>query len=199
MCSVQHAMKTIKQQLAATCIAAFAMVTTATAEVNTPSEALAIALKNETVAAGGEKMKLYSMSSNYDGTRKRWSFQFYDGGDKSHSVSVDDKGKANYYARDKGSMRIFDDLDFTKLPAPSAVMIADSIGKAKTALEALGFKPITDKKVYISYYLRSELRQKDQPYHAWQVSLPTGDGKQGKMVGFKNGELDTVMNSSIRN
>jgi len=192
-------MKTITQQLAATCFAAFAMAATATAEVNTPKEALAIALKNETVAAGGDKMKLYSMSSSYDGDRKRWSFSFYDGGEKSHSVSVDGKGKANYYARDKGTMRIFEDLDFSKLPAASEVIVDDSIGKAKTALEALGFKPLTDKKVYISYYLRSETRQKDVAVHAWQVSLPTGDGKQGKMVGFKNGAIDTVMNSSIRN
>ncbi|MBK1829683.1 hypothetical protein JIN77_03020 [Verrucomicrobiaceae bacterium R5-34] len=192
-------MKTITHKLATTCFAAFAMATAAMADVNTPKEALDIALKNETIAAAGEKMKLYSMSSNYDGTRKRWSFSFYDGGDKTHSVSVDDKGKANYYARDKSSMRIFEDLDFSKLPAPSEVLIEDSVSKAKTALEALGFSPITDKKVYVSYYLRSELRQKDQAYHAWQVSLPTGDGKQGKMVSFKNGKLDTIMNSSIRN
>ncbi|BDS04970.1 hypothetical protein NT6N_00100 [Oceaniferula spumae] len=192
-------MKTILGKFAATSVAALAMTIAVSAQVNNTKEALAVALKNETVAAGGEKMKLYAVSGNYNGTNKRWSFQFYDGGANVHSVSVDEKGKANYYSREKGSTRVFDDLDFSKLPAPSEVLVEDAIGKAKTALEALGFKPITDGKLYISYYVRSEYRQKDVPVHDWKVTLPIGDGKQGKMVGFKNGGVDTVMNSTIRN
>lgn len=192
-------MKTITAKLATTCLAALALTAAATAQVANTKDALAIALKNSTIAAGGEKMKLYMVSGNHSGTSKRWSFQFFDGGDKVHTISVNDKGKANYYARDKGSTRVFDDLDFSKLPAPNDILIEDAIGKAKTALEALGFKPITDGKLYISYYVRSEYRQKDKAVHDWKVTLPTGDGKQGKVVGFKNGTVDTIMNSTIRN
>jgi len=192
-------MKTITAKLVTTGLALFALTAVATAQVTTTKDALATALKNETIAAGGEKMKLYSVSGNFNGATKRWTFAFYDGGANVHSVSVDGKGKANYYSRDKGSTRVFEDLDFTKLPAPSAVIVEDAIGKAKTALEALGFKPIDSGKLYISYYLRSEYRQKDQPVHDYKITMPTGDGKQGKMVGFKNGALDTIMNSTIRN
>ena len=192
-------MKTITAKLVTTGLALFALTATASAQVATTKDALAIALKNETIAAGGEKMKLYMISGNYNGATKRWSFQFFDGGANVHSVSVDGKGKANYYSRDKGSSRVFEDLDFSELPAPGEVRVEDAVGKAKTALEALGFKPIDSGKLYISYYVRSEYRQKDQAVHDFKVTLPTGDGKQGKIVGFKNGVLDTVMNSTIRN
>lgn len=192
-------MKTLSAKLTTTCLAALALAASAAAQVSNTKEALAVALKNETIAAAGDKMKLYMVSGNYNGASKRWSFQFYDGGANVHTVSVNEKGKANYYSRDKGSTRVFDDLDFSKLPAPGEVLVDDSINKAKAALEALGFKPITDGKLYISYYVRSEYRQKDKPVHDWKVTLPTGDGKQGKVVGFKNGTVDTVMNSSIRN
>jgi len=184
------------QKLAAGFLAA-AIITSAHAEVTNIKDALGIALKQETIAAAGEKMKLYSLSANYNGDNKRWSFQFYDGGSNLHSVTIDQSGKARYYARDKGSMRIFDDVDFTKLPAPNEVLIDDLMGKGKTALKALKFIAFDNGKLYVNYYVRSEFRQKDKAYHSWSVTIPIGDGKQGKKVAFKNGEIDTINNSTI--
>ena len=191
-------MKTITAKIATTCLAVIAFAATASAEVSTIKDALGVALKNETIAAGGEKMKLYSANAYTSGTRTYWSFQFYDSGANLHSVRVDGAGKASYSSRDKGSMSVFDDLDFSKLPAPSEVLVEGAMEKAKAALVALGFKPTNSGKYQISYYVRSEYRQKDTPVHDFKVSLPTGDGKAGKMVGFKNGSIDTIMNSSIR-
>lgn len=190
-------MKTILRTTA--CIFAV-MATCATAvkaEITNAKEALDAALKNETIAAAGDKMKLYSMNANYNGDRKTWGFQFYDGGANVHSVYVDKKGKVRYSARDKGSMRIFDDLDFTKLPAPTEVFVADSIKTSIEALKALGFEHKDNGKLYINYYLRSEPRDKDVPLHRWSVTIPVGDGKKGKIVGFQNGKLDTIMNTTI--
>ncbi len=187
----------ILNKVAASIFLAAAITTSASADVANIKDALAVALKNETVAAAGEKMKLYSLTCNYNGDSKRWSFQFYDGGSNLHSVSVDKAGKARYYAREKGSMRIFDDLDFSKLPAPNEVLIEDIIGKASASLEALGFKPVDNGKLYINYYVRSEYRQKDKAYHAWSVTIPIGDGKAGKIVAFKDGVVDTINNSTI--
>lgn len=167
------------------------------AEVTNVKDALGVALKQETIAAAGDKMKLYSLSANYNDAKKRWSFQFYDGGANLHSVTVDQSGKARYYARDKGSMRIFDDVDFSKLPAPDKVLIDDLVGKGKAALAALKFKTLDNGKLYLNYYVRSEYRQKDKAYHAWSVTIPIGDGKKGKSVAFKNGEIDTINNSTI--
>lgn len=194
------AMKNTKQTFRRWAIAfltAAAITTTASANVANVKDALAVALKNETIAAGGEKMKLYSLNANYNGANKRWSFQFYDGGANIHSVSVDKNGKARYYARDKGSMRVFDDLDWTKLPAPNDVLIADIVDQAKAALAALKFETLDNGKIYMNYYVRSEYRQKDKPYHAWSVTLPLKEGKKGKTVGFKNGKLDTILNSTL--
>ena len=94
-------------------------------------------------------------------------------------------------------MRIFDDVDFTKLPAPNEVLIDDLLGKGKAALVALKFKTLDSGKLYVNYYVRSEFRQKDKAYHAWSVTIPIGDGKKGKTVAFKNGIIDTINNSTI--
>ncbi len=183
-------------KFAASFVAAAIVTTSATADVTNVKDALGVALKQETIAAGGEKMKLYSLSANYNGDNKRWSFQFYDGGTNLHSVTIDKSGKARYYARDKGSMRIFDDVDFTKLPAPNEVLIDDLIGKGKAALTALKFKPLDNGKLFVNYYVRSEFRQKDKPYHTWSVTIPIGDGKQGKIVAFKNGNIYEIRNTT---
>ena len=180
-----------------TAVAIIISTTAVKADVANVNDALAIALKNETIAAAGEKMKLYSLSSQYNSDKKRWSFQFYDGGENLHSISIDQAGKARYYARDKGSMRVFDDIDFSKLPAPNDVIIADIIAQGKEALTALKFKTIDNGKFFVSYYVRSEMRQKDKAYHAWSVTVPIGDGKKGKTVNFKNGVIDTIANSTI--
>jgi len=198
-----HTMKTPNQlisKFAAALLTAVAIIISTTAvkaDVANVKDALAIALKNETVAAAGEKMKLYSLSSQYNGDKKRWSFQFYDGEANLHSISIDQAGKARYYARDKGSMRIFDDIDFSKLPAPNDVLIEDIVAKGKEVLAALKFKTVGNGKLYMNYYVRSEMRQKDTAYHAWSVTVPIGDGKKGKTVNFKNGIIDTVGNSTI--
>lgn len=178
-------------------LSAATITTAASAEVTNIKEALDVAMKNETIAAGAAKMKLYSLNANYNGANKRWSFQFYDGGANIHSVSVDKSGKARYYARDKGSMRIFDDIDWTKLPAPGEVLIDDIVGKATAALAALKFETIDNGKIYMNYYVRSEYRQKDKAYHAWSVTLPLKEAKKGKTVGFKNGQIDTIMTSTL--
>ncbi len=178
-------------------LSAAAITTAASAEVGNVKDALSVALKQETIAAGGEKMKLYSLNANYNGATKRWTFQFYDGGANIHSVSVDKTGKARYYSRDKGTMRVFDDLDWSKLPAPSAVLIDDIVGQAKTALAALKFETLDNGKIYMNYYVRSEYRQKDVPYHAWSVTLPLKEAKKGKTVGFKNGKIDTILTSTL--
>jgi hypothetical protein len=178
-------------------LSAAAITATASADITNVKEALDAAMKQETIAAGGEKMKLYSLNANYNGATKRWSFQFYDGGANIHSVSVDKTGKARYYSRDKGTMRVFDDLDWTKLPAPSAVLIDDIIGQSKAALAALKFETVDNGKIYMNYYVRSEYRQKDKAYHAWSVTLPLKAEKQGKTVGFKDGKIDTILTSTL--
>ncbi|MFK7910480.1 MAG: hypothetical protein AB8F34_07745 [Akkermansiaceae bacterium] len=193
-------MKTTKLTIrnwAVALLSAAAISATASAEVATVKDALAVALKNETIAAAGDKMKLYSLNGNYNGATKRWSFQFYDGGANIHSVSVDKAGKARYYSRDKGSMRIFDDIDWTKLPAPNDVLIEDLLGQATAALAALKFETIDNGKIYMNYYVRSEYRQKDKAYHAWSVTLPLKEAKKGKTVGFKDGKIDTIMTSTL--
>ena len=179
------------RHIATALIAAAAITASASADVATLKDALDIAMKNETIAAGEDKMKLKSASANYTKDRKSWSFTFYDGGAQLHTVYVDVKGTARYSSRDKGSSRIFDEIDWTKLPAPSDVLIDDAIGKAKTALTALNIAP-AEGRISISYYLQQESRQKDVAYHAWRVTVRIGDGKQGKTVGFKNGIVDTI-------
>jgi len=196
-------MKTSNQAIskfAVTLLTAATIITSTTAvkaDVANVKDALAVALKNETIAAAGEKMKLYSLSAQMNGAKKRWSFQFFDGGANIHSVSIDQTGKARYYSRDKGSMRIFDDINFSKLPAPNDVLIDDIVTKGKEALAALKFETVDNGKLYMNYYVRSEMRQKDTAYHAWSVTVPIGDGKKGKTVNFKNGAIDTISNSTI--
>ena len=193
MTTITHTIR----KFAASFVAAAIVTTSATADVTNVKEALGLGLKQETIAAAGYKMKLYSLSVNYNGDNKRWSFQFYDGGTSLHSCSIDKSGKVRYYVRDKGSMRIFDDVDFTKLPAPNEVLIEDLAGQGKAALTALKFKTLDNGKLYVNYYVRSEFRQKDKAYHSWSVTIPIGDGKKGKTVAFKNGAIDTINNSTI--
>lgn len=193
MTTITHTIR----KFAASFVAAAIVTTSATADVTNVKEALGLALKQEAIAAAGYKMKLYSLSVNYNGDNKRWSFQFYDGGTSLHSCSIDKSGKVRYYVRDKGSMRIFDDVDFTKLPAPNEVLIEDLVGQGKAALTALKFKTLDNGKLYVNYYVRSEFRQKDKVYHSWSVTIPIGDGKKGKTVAFKNGAIDTINNSTI--
>jgi hypothetical protein len=193
MTTITHTIR----KFTASFVAAAIVTTSATADVTNVKEALGLALKQEAIAAAGYKMKLYSLSANYNGDNKRWSFQFYDGGTSLHSCSIDKSGKVRYYVRDKGSMRIFDDVDFTKLPAPNEVLIEDLVGQGKAALTALKFKTLDNGKLYVNYYVRSEFRQKDKAYHSWSVTIPIGDGKKGKTVAFKNGAIDTINNSTI--
>ena len=127
MTTITHTIR----KFTASFVAAAIVTTSATADVTNVKEALGLALKQEAIAAAGYKMKLYSLSANYNGDNKRWSFQFYDGGTSLHSCSIDKSGKVRYYVRDKGSMRIFDDVDFTKLPAPNEVLIEDLVGQGK--------------------------------------------------------------------
>ena len=193
MTTITHTIR----KFTASFVAAAIVTTSAAADVTNVKEALGLALKQEAIAAAGYKMKLYSLSANYNGDNKRWSFQFYDGGTSLHSCSIDKSGKVRYYVRDKGSMRIFDDVDFTKLPAPNEVLIEDLVGQGKAALTALKFKTLDNGKLYVNYYVRSEFRQKDKVYHSWSVTIPIGDGKKGKTVAFKNGAIDTINNSTI--
>ena len=181
---------TIRKIMAAVLVAS-AITASASTEVTNLKDALDVALKNKTIAAAGEKMKLRSANANYSKTRKTWIFTFYDGGDQVHTVYVDAKGKARYSSRDKGSARIFDEIDWTKLPAPSTLLIDDIIGKAKSALTALNIPP-AEGRINITYYLQQEPRQKDVAYHSWRVTLRIRDGKQSKTVGFKNGVVDTI-------
>ncbi len=185
------------KQLAIAILTTAIFSVSAAAGVSNIKDALDIALKNKTIAKGGGKMKLYSINASYNGANKRWTFQFYDGGSNIHSVSIDKSGKARYYRRDKGSMRIFDEVDFSKLPAPSTIFIDDIINKSTTALKALGFTPVENGKLRLDYYLRNEYRQKDKAYHSWRVTIPIGKGKEGKTVTFKNGAIETVSNATI--
>lgn len=174
------------------------------ADVTNIKDALGIALQQKAIEAGGDKMKLYSLSANYNGKTKRWSFQFYDGGANLHSITIDQSGKARHYPRDKGTMRIFDNVDFSKLPAPKEILIDDLVDQGVAALKALNFKPTDNGKLYLKYYVRSENLQKDKPYHSWSVTIPIdiaegkkSENKQGKTVTFKNGKIDTVTNAII--
>ncbi|MCP5536541.1 MAG: hypothetical protein H7A51_09960 [Akkermansiaceae bacterium] len=182
---------------AAAFLVAATLTTASLAGVTNANDALGVAMKQESIAAGGGKMKLYSLTANYNGDNKRWRFQFYDGGASLHSVTVDKSGKVRYYARDKGSIRIFDDIDFNKLPAPNEVLVEGLVEKATAALAALKFKPLDNGRLYLNYYVCSEHRQKDKAYHAWSVTIPIGDGKTAKTVAFKNGEIDTINNATI--
>lgn len=191
-------MKTLISKLATTCFVLLALTAGTYAQVSNLKEALDLALKNETIAAAGEKMKLYSASAYVSHGNKSWSFQFYGGGAELHSIRINTKGKASYSSRNKGTNKVFEDIDFSKVPAPSEVLVADGLAKAQKALEALGFKPTNSGNFQISYFVRSEYRQKEVPSHDYKVSLTIGDGKQGKTVTFKNGNIDTISNSGIR-
>ena len=165
--------------------------------VSSVKDALALALKHEQIASKVDEMKLYMSSSTISVKRQSWSFTFYDGGSLLHTVSLNSEGKTYYSSRDKGSSKLFTQLDFTKLPAPNDVLIDGVVKQAKEALSLLKFEP-NDAKLYINYNVRNNYKQKDVAIHTWNVSMPVGEGASGKMVGFENGKLSTVMNSMIK-
>lgn len=189
----------MKTKLTMVCLTFLALAINTSAQVVNITKALGMALKNETIIASGNKLKLIDANAYTSGSGMYYSFSFYDGSANVHSVRVDPKGKVNYSALEKNSQtRVFEDVDLSTLPAPSEVIVENAIQKAKTALETLGFKPTDSGKIQIHYHLRAEYRQKSTAVHDYKVSLPTGDGKQGKTVVFKNGNIDQVINSTIR-
>lgn len=177
--------------------AAITIVSAAQAGVTNIKEALATALKNQTIAAAGDKMKLYALSASYQGDTKHWTIQLHDGGTKIHTIHINNTGKTRHSARNKSNLRIFNDLDFSKLPAPTEVLIDDVAAKAKEALSALKFTPTGNGKLHIIYNLNPGFLQKGQPCHTWRVIIPVGDGKKGKTVIFKNGRLDSILTTPI--
>ncbi len=173
----------------------------ATAEAPAPTQSVTAALdkamKHAQIAPKADKMKLYLSSCSISKDRTSYSFTFYDGGDLLHTVSINSSGKEYYSSRDKGKTRLFGELDFSKLPSPKEVMIEGVVEKSKKALNALEFSPSTEK-LYISYNLRNHYKNIDQAHHYWNISMLTGDGTSGKTVGFENGKLSTVSNSTIK-
>ena len=167
------------------------------AKVNTLKEALDTALKHKEIEDSVEKVKLHALAAHYNGDNKRWRFQLYDGGEQLHYISVDSSGKVRHYKRDLSGFQIFDDVDFSKIPPPSDVIAHDLIKSSKAALEALQFKVVDNGKIYLNYAVRSELKKKDTPYHAWSVTLPIGDGKVAKSVVHKNGVIEEIRNAII--
>ena len=177
--------------------AATLLLPTVSANVNDLQSALALASKHQTIADAGGSMKLYSLTANYNGKDKRWRFQFYDGKDKLHNVHIDQAGKIRYHARNKGNLRIFDHVELKTLPHPSETLIHNLVEQARKALKALNFKLAEKDTVYIRYQLHNHLTHKNKAYHVWTVTLPVGDGKQGKNVSFKDGSVDTISNAII--
>ncbi len=182
-----------------TCITFCAAQVVAEKYLSKVENALVMALEHKTIAAGADKMKLYGAHGTLSKDRISWSFSFYDGGDLVHSVSINSKGQLHYSSRDKGSSNIFKTVDFTKVVKPTETLIPDLKAKAMKALNALEFIPDDSGKMYISYSLRAHYKTKDIGDHYWKIAMPTGDGTSGKMVGFKNGNLDTISNSTVKN
>ena len=180
------------------CLFMVTFTSVTSAQVANVQDALNIALKNETIANSGDKMKLYSVNAIYNRNNKNWSFQFYDGGDNIHNVSVNNTGKTRYYARDKGTIPIFDSINWEKLPTPNDVLVENITKKAKAALHALKFDIIDNGKIYMSYHIQSEPRQKNKAFHSWSITLPLKETGKGKTVGFKNGKIDTILTSMIQ-
>ena len=191
-------MKKLIRTLSITYLALVALTAVAFAQITTLKDALNTALKQKDIASVGESMKLYSASAYRKGKRGSWSFTFYDGRDLYHTLRVDTRARTYYTTKPKGRQSILQDLDFSKLPAPTSVIVVDALNRSKAALTALGFKPTNSGNYRINYHLRSAVHQKSTAIHTFHVSLPTSDGQQGKTVTFKNGKLDTVSNSSIQ-
>jgi len=131
-------------------------------EVTSMKQALELALADKTIAAEGDKVKLYSASANITKERINFTFRFYTGGENIHAVSVNKSGKTRYYASAKGSSRVFDDLDFTKLPAPSEVIVEGAVEQCKKALTDLGFAVLDNGKYSTYYSISSEFREKSK-------------------------------------
>ena len=184
------------------CITLIAAALTASApvihaDVTNIKDALAIAMEHEAVSTSGEKIKLYSLSAHYHGTKKRWNFQFFNTGENLHNVTVTSLGNALHYLRSKGDISVFKNLDFSQLPAPKEVLLGGLIEKGMSAITALKFKPASNSNLYIRYQLRNDLLKKDKACHVWSITIPIGDGKQAKTATFLNGQIDTVTNAII--
>jgi len=160
-------------------------------------EALDKAMQHEQIVAKGDKVKLYQSTISLSEKRSSWSFTFYDGGSLLHTVRISSGSKPYYNSRDKGSSKIFEELDFSKIPAPKEAVLADMVEKAKKVLTALELNPSTEK-MYINYSLRNAYKQKDMAIHSWSISMLTGDGTSGKTVAFQNGEFFSVNPSMIK-
>jgi len=159
-------------------------------------EALDKALKHEKLAPMADKLKLYSCNCSAIPNNTSYSFTFFDGGDMLHTLSIR-KDKEYYSSREKGSFSLFKDLDFSAVPAPKEVVMAGMVENAKKALTALEFAPSTDK-VFISYSLRNQFKEKTKAVHYWYVTMLVGDGSSSKMIGFKDGKLSSMAESSIK-
>jgi len=178
-------------------VSVFSQAAAPAAAANSVVEALEKALQHEQIAPKADKMKLYMSSCSVSPKRSNWSFTFFDGGALLHTVTINSSGKTYYNSRDKGTSRVFKELDFTKLPAPKEVMIEGIVEKSKKALTALEFAPSTEK-MYINYNLRNDYKQKDKAIHSWSVSMLVGDGTSGKSVGFQDGKLYSIQHSIIK-
>lgn len=170
--------------------------TATTTEKMTIADALDKALQHAQIAPQADKVKLYLSSCSLSEERNTYSFTFYDGGTLLHTISMNN-GKQYYSSREIGTTKVFKELDFSKVPAPKDVVIEGVIDKTEKALTALEFGP-TVEKLYVNYNLRNDYKNKDQAHHYWNVSMPTGDGTSGKSVGFVDGELSTINNSTIK-
>ena len=191
--------KTFKPFLCITLIAA-ALTASAPgirADVTNIKDALGIAMEHEAVSTSGEKIKLYSLSAHYHGSKKRWNFQFFSTGENLHNVTVTSSGNALHYLRSKADIDIFKNLDFSQLPAPKEVLLDQLIDKGISAITALKFKPASNSNLYIRYQLRNDLLKKDKACHVWSITIPIGDGKKAKTATFLNGQIDTVTNAII--
>lgn len=193
-------MKTIIQSILASiiCISIGAAQATAVKDMTKVENALAAALEHKTIAAGGDKMKLYSIYGSVDGDRTSWVIVFFDGAELQHSISINGSGKLSYSSRDKGSFSLFKDVDFTKVAKPADVILPGLVEKGMKVLNALELKPDDSGKMYINYTLRNHYKDKATGIHHWSMAVPTGDGTAGKRVTFANGELDTLVNSPVK-
>ena len=191
--------KTSNSLLCGTLAAVLSLVSSTAlhAELNNVSDALEVAIKHEAVSKRGETIRLYSLSANYLGDKKRWNFYFFDTGENLHAVTVTNSGKALHHLRSKGDLRIFEELNFSQLPHPREVLLDGLIQKGIAAMSALKFKPVNDGQLHLRYQIVNDPRNKDKARHLWSVTLPIGDGKKGKTATFMNGQIDTVTNAII--
>lgn len=179
--------------------AAFSLASAAPlhAETGSVRDALELALKHDALSGREASIRLFSLSANYLGAKKRWNFLFFDAGENLHAVTVTNSGKALHHLRNKGDIRIFDQLDFSQLPPPREVLLDGLIEKGIAAISALKFSPVKDGPFHLRYQLDHNARKKDEARHLWSITIPVGDGKRGKTATFLNGRIDTVTNAIL--